>query len=213
MEKEQMVNILQRIGEGIATMFGNNCEVVIQDLDSPEKSIIAIYNGHVTGRSIGGPLSALGFKNVSRGQIKSDLVNYSAKTSDGRLIKCSTFHISGKNYKLAFGINFDCTSLQRAQLSIDTLIKTTSRQPYDLFNNIDIRLGSILEETVIGIGKKPKMMKKADKLKAVALLEDKGIFLINGSMQAVANYLNISRFTLYNYLKEIRSAKKETQGH
>ena len=30
----------------ISEMFGSNCEVVISDLDDPEKSILSIYNSY-----------------------------------------------------------------------------------------------------------------------------------------------------------------------
>ena len=41
----------------ISEMFGSNCEVVISDLDDPENSILSIYNGQVTGRKPGDPLT------------------------------------------------------------------------------------------------------------------------------------------------------------
>jgi predicted transcriptional regulator YheO len=207
LSKKDLIDMLKRIAEGIATLFGNNCEVVIHDLDYPEKSIIAIYNGHVTGRRVGDPLSILGIKNVMRGQTKKDLINYSAKTSDGRLIKCATFHIHEKNCRLALGINFDCTSLQLAQASIDSIINVTSSNHNDLFSSKEFNLGSMLEEAVMSVGKTPKMMKKKDRIQAARILEEKGAFLIHGSMQVIADYFNISRFTLYNYLKEIRETK------
>ena len=41
--------------KGIASKFGPNCEVVVHDLatNDPERSIVAIENGHVTGRKVG----------------------------------------------------------------------------------------------------------------------------------------------------------------
>ena len=44
-----------RLAHAIAVQFGSNCEVVVHDLETndPERSIVAIENGHVTGRSVG----------------------------------------------------------------------------------------------------------------------------------------------------------------
>lgn len=41
-----------QLARGIAQQFGSNCEVVVHDLDSNdvEHSIVAIENGHVSGR-------------------------------------------------------------------------------------------------------------------------------------------------------------------
>ena len=44
-----------QLAKGIARQFGPNCEVVVHDLASndPETSIVAIENGHVSGRRVG----------------------------------------------------------------------------------------------------------------------------------------------------------------
>ena len=48
----------------IADLFGSNCEVVLHDITQPEKSIVKIRNGHVTGRKVGDPLTDLGLKMI-----------------------------------------------------------------------------------------------------------------------------------------------------
>ena len=47
------LQFLFQLARGIAGQFGPNCEVVVHDLASndPESSIVAIENGHVTGRT------------------------------------------------------------------------------------------------------------------------------------------------------------------
>ena len=49
------LQFLFQLARGIAGQFGPNCEVVVHDLASndPESSIVAIENGHVTGRKVG----------------------------------------------------------------------------------------------------------------------------------------------------------------
>ena len=42
----QFIPMVDALGE----TFGKHCEVVLHDLSTPETSIIAIANGHVTGR-------------------------------------------------------------------------------------------------------------------------------------------------------------------
>ena len=47
-----MLQFLFRLAKALAAQFGPNCEIVIHDLHShdPESSIVAIENGHVSGR-------------------------------------------------------------------------------------------------------------------------------------------------------------------
>ena len=49
------LEFLFHLAKGLARQFGPNCEVVIHDLAAkdPEKSIVYIVNGHVTGRRVG----------------------------------------------------------------------------------------------------------------------------------------------------------------
>ena len=53
--KHDVFEFARHAAKGIAGQFGSNCEVVIHDLrgDDHSHSIIAIENGHVTGRAIG----------------------------------------------------------------------------------------------------------------------------------------------------------------
>ena len=46
---------LQKLAKGVAAQFGSDCEVVVHRLsaDTMEHSIVAIENGHVTGRKVG----------------------------------------------------------------------------------------------------------------------------------------------------------------
>ncbi|XEC93520.1 helix-turn-helix domain-containing protein [Paenibacillus tarimensis] len=48
------------------------------------------------------------------------------------------------------------------------------------------------------------MMMKENKTEAIRLLDKKGAFLIKKAGEKICGYLNISKFTLYNYLEESR---------
>ena len=53
MTREEAFSMLDRMAKGIAEMFGSNCETVINDLADPLHPVLAIYNGHVSGRTVG----------------------------------------------------------------------------------------------------------------------------------------------------------------
>ena len=48
----KLLELLEQIAKAIAAQFGSNCEVVLHELSgkSAYSSIVAIENGHVTGR-------------------------------------------------------------------------------------------------------------------------------------------------------------------
>ena len=56
-EDQMQLQVVASIAEGIARQFGEYCEVVVHSLENYENSIVAIENGQVTGRPIGGPMT------------------------------------------------------------------------------------------------------------------------------------------------------------
>lgn len=53
--KENEISFCAQLAKAIARQFGPNCEVVVHDLcgAEPEHSIVAIENGHISGRRVG----------------------------------------------------------------------------------------------------------------------------------------------------------------
>ena len=47
-------------------------------------------------------------------------------------------------------------------------------------------------------------MEKEEKIELVRIFEERGVFLVKGAVEYVAEVLNVSRYTVYNYLDEIR---------
>jgi predicted transcriptional regulator YheO len=47
-------------------------------------------------------------------------------------------------------------------------------------------------------------MSKADRLRVVQVLNEAGAFELRKAVPAVAGYLGVTRFTIHNYLNEIR---------
>ena len=51
-------------------------------------------------------------------------------------------------------------------------------------------------------------MQKKDKLLLVEMLHKRGVFLVNGTIDEVAKRINVSKYTIYNYLAEIKKSGK-----
>lgn len=54
------------------------------------------------------------------------------------------------------------------------------------------------------VGKEISKMQKEDKIEMVRFLQKHGIFLVKDAIDRLAEKLNVSRFTIYNYLAEIK---------
>ena len=70
----------------------------------------------------------------------------------------------------------------------------------------DIRdvLAGMIAATLGEMGKTPAAMSREEKMEVVKRLEERGAFLVKRSAEQVAEALDLSRFTVFAYLKEIR---------
>jgi predicted transcriptional regulator YheO len=67
----------------------------------------------------------------------------------------------------------------------------------------------LIEEAQTHVGKPLSQMQQADKLQFIHFLDQKGAFLITRSGDAVCDFLDISKYTLYRYLKIVRNGQKD----
>lgn len=204
MKNAEMLDLLQRIASGIAGTFGSNCEVLVHDFNRPENAIVAIYNGHVSGRKVGDPLSDLALKDLMKNDDMTDQVNYALKTEDGRIFKSTNVLCRGKDYNYALCINFDCTNLDLARSIIDDVIKTSASQDDKLYTySWEQIYDDIFANAVRQTGKPIPLMNKEDRLAVVKYLYENGAFVFQKGLVICADKLGVSRYSIYNYLKEL----------
>ncbi|HYE81229.1 MAG TPA: PAS domain-containing protein [Clostridia bacterium] len=198
--------------EGLASTFGKNCEVILHDIRNPQSSIIAIANGHITGRTVGSPMSEYGLADLRKGQFDKPRVNYKKKTKDGKLLKSTSLYIKDEKGKLIgfLCINYDISELTIAKNIISDLTNIIDDADFCEDNEesygstVNEMLSMIVNKTLDSVGKPVAFISKEEKVNIVQLLDEKGVFLIKGAIDYVAKVLCVSRYTVYNYLDETR---------
>lgn len=196
---------------GIAKTFGKSCEVVLHDITDPYHSIVAIENSHVTERSLGGPMSQANIEAIAAGGFTGDQLNYTKKTPDGRILKSSTIVIRDEDQKPigCLCINFDLSEFVMVRNSINALCYTEEQEENKTEKgyhgtNINEVLCNLVTSVLDTFGRPVAYMTKDDKVEIVRTLDQKGAFLIKGAIDYVAKVLCVSRYTVYNYLDEVR---------
>jgi predicted transcriptional regulator YheO len=112
----------------------------------------------------------------------------------------------------AFCINFDTTDHVNAMRALEQIVRcsdSNGEQATPLTEtiafSIDDAVDALFEQAVAEIGKQPASMSTEEKIRLVGGLERKGAFQIRGVVNQVALRLGVTNFTVYNYLKRIRT--------
>jgi predicted transcriptional regulator YheO len=200
--------------DAIADTFGENCEVVLHDFRIPQKSIIKIANGHVTGRDIGGPATDLILSFFGKNIKEDSLVGYRTKSRKGAEIKSTTVFIKNKKGTIvgALCINIDIAPyifVRKVFGELCNVSDTNNRRergmPSEKFEpNVESLVDGLLKQSIDQIRRPVVHMSKEDKLKVIKNLKEKGIFFIKGTAKRVSDELNVSLASVYKYLEEIK---------
>lgn len=212
-DQDFVIEKLSILVEAIAKMFGDQCEVVLHDLRKLEKSIIKIEHGYITGRKVGGSITDLALKNLKRDVTNDLLLNYPTKTKEGRTLKSTTVLIRNKENIpfAALCINFDVTNLLNTCSMVNEFCQTDKQKEIDetfepeIGSTINAIINNILNSCHITV----PAMRKEDKIRIVAKLHRQGVFNVKGGIKVVSRKLNVSKYTIYNYLDEIKSKNQK----
>jgi len=227
-ERQGTVSVLRSVVEMLRGVVGPNVEIVLHDLTRPQKSVVAIANGHVTGRAVGssildGPRDDKAFAHaiaqLAPGEPSSSTVvpAYPTLTPAGQPLKSDTV-IFRDRAGVAFAalcINSDMTVFEAAASWLDSVLHGGRREPPTRARKqpeVDVLMQEILDEAVRTIGKPARTLSRAEKITAVERMMRRGVFSVRGSIEKVAAALGVTRFTIYNYLDEIRGREKDAQG-
>jgi predicted transcriptional regulator YheO len=211
-EKSRLINQLIQVGEAVCRTIGPQCEVVVHDLSDMEQSIVWI-KGDVSERKVGGCMTARGLSLVRTGRTE-DNYNYTTRTRSGKMVRSSLVFVkSGSGPPLAcMEINFDASPFVAFRRALETLADPAEAYDFqDAFiDDAPQMLESMFNRAIDFIGKSISQMDKLDRLRVVQLLDDAGAFELRKAIPAIAGYLGVTRFTIHNYLNEIRGKTPAT---
>lgn len=197
---------------GLAEMFGPACEVVLHDVRRLPHSIIAIENGAVTGRSTGDVPTDRMLRSLRNPDENRDVRLY-LSSHEGKILKSLAVTLrdeDGEPYGL-LGINHDISEVVQAQrvlagfTSVGRQGAGSAPETGEIFAG-DIRdvVAGMVTQILGEMDKTPSAMSREQKMEVVKRLEERGAFLVKRSAEQIAEALDLSRYTIFAYLKEIR---------
>jgi predicted transcriptional regulator YheO len=204
---KQILEAMKPIVDAIAMSFGNSCEVALHSFESLDRSIIHIKNGHITGRSEGSPITDLGMKILKEAEEDGETITgcYYSKTADGKTLRSTTTLIrNGEGKPIGMMcINFNMSApLMDILGSFQNPEEKKDKTPENFVSNIDDLIKITLRDAISVINSHNHIPNNEKNKTVVFELLKKGIFDIKGAIDIVARELAVSRYTIYNYIRE-----------
>ncbi|WP_377702724.1 transcriptional regulator [Pseudoduganella sp. UC29_71] len=217
-ERDAVINALRPVVPMLAAMAGTHLEVVLHDVSRPHHSVVAIANGHISGRVVGssvleGPHGDKGFAAATRvistkGAVHSVVDGYTTVTAGGRTLKSAS-----AIFRDASGVPF-ATLCLNADVSVFQATHAWLEQMLQPFRQAQAQAAApaiaaapqmdALMQEIIGDAVPLAKMSKEEKIQAVREMQRRGLFIVKGGVQRAAAALQVSRFTIYNYMEELR---------
>lgn len=227
-------NILQQytvIVDFLGKTLGPDYEVVLHDLNPDHNEIVAIANGHISGRSVGGPLTDAVLKMLTSKayQTKDYISNYKGVTENGHVLRSSTMFIkdeSGKPVGLLC-INFDDSrfiDLHKKLLATvhpeefwetssmiykpaSASVEYTPTEPEAITENFSMDIPSLMqkifEDATVSLTTPIDHLNQTEKKEIIQKLQERGMFQLKGAINYVAKRFCCSSATVYRYLSEL----------
>jgi predicted transcriptional regulator YheO len=217
---DQYIELVHFLGE----CLGDNVEVVLHDLTAFEHSVIAIHNGHITGRTVGAPLTVFALNQLKDIALRkqTEIINYKGTARNGNPLRSSSYFIRDECGEIVgvLCINIDVSEYLKVEKIIKKLTylpessdesrekdKPTENFPNSILEMVTNTFKEVFNDEAIKINR----LTASEKIKIVKKLYLNGLFQIKGSVSEVAAQLLTSEATIYRYLNKIsKDAKRES---
>ena len=186
---ERYIPLVKFMGE----ICGKNYEIILHDVSTPERSVIAACNEHLSGRRVGDPMTELAKELLRTGAYKEHdyVANYEGRTRGGKRFVSSTYFIKEKGQLVGLiCVNHDVEDILVLSEHLSNLLHSfslpqeeeSSAYTEDLDDSIPELSSNLIHSTILGYGIPSNAMHTADKLEILRSLEAQGVFQTKGSL-------------------------------
>ncbi|HJA49310.1 MAG TPA: PAS domain-containing protein [Candidatus Agathobaculum intestinipullorum] len=218
-----------KLTEFLGFALGPDYEVALHDLTDKNRSIIAIANGHVSGRAVGAPLTNVALQSLMDKSYETQdyHLHYCGVSATGKTLRSSTMFIKQNGRLIGLlCISFDDSRYQDAIETIMRLchpdrfvedncsparpdmsaeaVRTAPATTERYHNSIDAVAGDAVARELARLGITADRLTPDERVQIIASLEAGGIFLLKGAVKDVASALRCSQASVYRYLSQIK---------
>ncbi|MCL9783856.1 transcriptional regulator [Vibrio sp. S4M6] len=205
----------EAVVDGIASLIGPFCEIVLHSLEDLNTSAIKIANGENTGRQVGSPITDLALKMLKdiEGSERNFSRSYFTRAKGGVLMKSITIAIRNGDNRviglLCINVNLDAPFAQILQSFIPDQDAKEAASSVNFASDVEELVDQTVERTIEEINSNKSVSNNTKNRQIVMELYDKGIFDIKDAINRVADRLNISKHTVYLYIRQRKTEDGE----
>ncbi|EGP05212.1 helix-turn-helix transcriptional regulator [Pasteurella multocida] len=213
-EDKTILHSYRAVVDGVSALIGRHCEIVLHSLEDLEHSTICIANGHNTNRQIGSPLTDLALKSLHNMQTDSVSKPYFTRAKNQGLMKSVTIAIRNKRQRiiglLCININLDVPISEFMQAFMPTQAEAEASS-VNFASSVEELVAQTVEKTIEEVTADRLVANNNKNRQIVISLYEKGIFDIKDAINLVAERLDISRHTVYLYIRQLKQDSDEAK--
>lgn len=228
MDNKQIMENYKQIAEFLYQCFLDNCEIVVHDFTDINNSIVAIYNGEISSRGVGAPVTDFALEIIKNKRYKQQnyVANYTTVSNTGKKLRSATYFIKNEEGDLLglLCINIDVSIYEETSKILSRLIKGPAPQQSTVVEeeeevgytlqvkegietfsaSVDEMVETIIYKETTGIP--VDRLHSDEKMELVRILNEKGVFMLKGGVASAAKALAISEATVYRYLSKLKNS-------
>lgn len=215
---KEIMNHYENLVHFLGNVLGSNCEIALLDLRENKNCITAIANGHISGRTIGSPITNLALQIIGTNAWKDSdsQCNYLSLTKDNTHLRSSSYFIKHNNELIGMlCINIDLSPYKKISDSIlQMACANYNETPLKFMEPLNLShenftdtptdtISTIFKEHIYSQFIPLNRLSQSEKIEVVEKLHKNGVFHIKGAVANVAERLHCSEATIYRYLNTI----------
>ncbi|BCQ33050.1 MULTISPECIES: helix-turn-helix transcriptional regulator [Erwinia] len=206
----EILKSYESVVDGLAMLIGSHCEIVLHSLEDLKCSAVRIANGEHTGRKIGSPITDLALRMLHdmTGADSNVSKAYFTRAKSGVLMKSVTIAIRNRQQRviglLCINMNLDVPFSQ----IMATFMPPETQEVASSVNfasSVEDLVMQTLEFTIEEVSADRNVSNNAKNRQIVLNMYEKGIFDIKDAINQVADRLNISKHTVYLYIRQFKN--------
>lgn len=195
-----------------ARFLGTDAEVILYDTNKDK--VVYVENSFNPEFGVGSPIPDMEKKFINNGLYKEEesVVNYRAFSSERKKLRSATHFIKNSRQELigVLTINFKVDELIELRSLLNRLISGSEpiqykgENFYESFNlTFEDLMNNTIQETLTNFNVSPERLSHDERMELIRMLDEKGVFLMKGSITELAKILHTSETSIYRYINKL----------